>query len=927
MKIFKIFAGIFITFALIIGMTSVLYLKVLPWAVANKKVMAFTQTAVSKILGADFRIENPRLKTEWKSGLYLKFKNASIKNKDKILLNIDNFDSIMSLKNIFKKEFIIKRIYIDDVYADVSGILNLPPFKDKKEGKGAITVDIFKSDMKIKHANVFYQIDKENSVNADVKNLQITDNPNKKYLTYDAHAVLARDGHTLDLWTKEDGKNTIIENKEKLVIKDSDIKVDKTHILFNGEVDSKNYKLNFKAEKFKVNDAIDILDSQVVANNLSDYLAYFKNTGGDFNFDVDINNEKIKGNLDLNRLSFDLIPCNNMPVLLNQGSVTFDNNKIKLKDFKGYYGGRAYNSIDFEGSIKDYIKSVDTDLIGNAVITNDFAEKYFSKMVSYPLKIQGHADTRIILKSKNNKMDLVWLYKFEKGNGFIIDGEETFINDKALRILVAKMHLENNILALKSIDYHIARPDEKRKRNHIPILSMNGNIDLSDGKQVVKDIGITLTKPMPSGFVNLLMKQNLFKNGTFTGYMRYVNKGKNPVLDGDFQINEVGIPSQRLFVKKGQVKTENNNLHIIANGGYRRSKYDIDAKIKNEIVFPIIVRDAKLTVENIDIERYLQAFNNQTVSEHASENVNEAISKSLEKEVDEEGDSSTFDLANLIVEKCTLNAKKGNYKKIDFSDVVANLTLDKNSILNINSNRFNIAEGQAEAKINCDMKKHKYNMVLALMRVNSDIMATELVNLPREIKGKASGIIDINTDKTLKLNGSVKFIVQNGEIAKIGLVEYTMKVASLFRNPIVMITPSVVADLVDIPEGKFDRINGTLTLERNVIRRMVIKSTSPMLSTYIVGRYNLDNQDAILRVYTRFSNRKKGAYGFLRSLSLNTLANRIPLSTRNNSNYYEAEIKELPPIDADEKDCQIFLTKVDGDIVSNNFLSALLRIK
>lgn len=924
MKILKILAGIFISFTVIIGLTSVLYLKVLPWAVANKKVMAFTQNSISKILGAEFKIEKPHLKTEWKSGLYLKFKNASIKNGDKILLNIDDFDSIMSLKNIFKKEFLIKKIYINNAYADVSGILNLPPFKETKEQKGGITLDIFKADMNIKNADVFYQIDKENSVKANLKDVKFVDNPNKKYLTYDAHAVLMRDNHTLDLHSKEDGENTIIENKEKLIIKNSDIKVDKTHILFNGEVDSKNYKLNFKAKNFKVNDAIDILDSQIVANNLSDYLAYFKNTGGDFNFNVDINNEKIKGKLDLNKLYFDLIPFNNLPVLLNKGNVSFDNDNIKLKNFKGYYDGKPYNSMDFEGSIKDYIKSVDTDLIGNAVVTNDFAEKYFSKMVSYPLKIKGKADTRVMLKSKYNKMDLVWLYKFEKGNGFIIDGEETFMNNTAIRVLAANMHLENNLLTLKSIDYHIAHPNTKERN---PILSMNGSIDLSDGKQVIKDMGLTLTKPMPSGFVNMLMKQNLFKNGTFTGYMRYVNNGKNPILDGDFQINEVGIPSQRLFVKKGQVKTEGDNLHIIAHGGYRRSRYDIYAKIKNEIVFPIVVRDANLTVDNMDVEKYLQAFNNQTVSDHASNNVNEAISKSLEKEVDENSDTSTFDLANLIVEKCTLKAKKGNYKKIDFANVVANLTLDKNSILNINSNRFDIAEGQAEAKINCDMKKHKYNMILAFIRVNSDTMATELVNLPKEIKGKASGIIDINTDESLKLNGNIKFVIQNGEIAKIGFVEYTMKVASLFRNPIVMVTPSVVADLVNMPEGKFDRINGTLTLERNVIRRMVIKSVSPMLSTYIVGRYNLDNQDAILRVYTRFSNRKKGAYGFLRSLSLNTLANRIPLSTRNNSNYYEAEIKELPPIEADEKDCQIFLTKVDGDIVSNNFLSSLHRIK
>ena len=74
------------------------------------------------------------------------------------------------------------------------------------------------------------------------------------------------------------------------------------------------------------------------------------------------------------------------------------------------------------------------------------------------------------------------------------------------------------------------------------------------------------------------------------------------------------------------------------------------------------------------------------------------------------------------------------------------------------------------------------------------------------INGKASGIIDINTDKTLKLNGTIKFVIQNGEIAKIGLVEYVLKFAAIFRNPVAMISPGIFADIVNMPEGKFDKI-------------------------------------------------------------------------------------------------------------------------
>ena len=75
------------------------------------------------------------------------------------------------------------------------------------------------------------------------------------------------------------------------------------------------------------------------------------------------------------------------------------------------------------------------------------------------------------------------------------------------------------------------------------------------------------------------------------------------------------------------------------------------------------------------------------------------------------------------------------------------------------------------------------------------------------------------------------------------------------------------------------------------------------------------------------SNKGEGFAGFLRNISLNSLANRISSNERNEGNYYSSEIEQIPQIDADEKDAQIFLTKVDGDVINFNFLSSLKRIK
>ena len=142
-----------------------------------------------------------------------------------------------------------------------------------------------------------------------------------------------------------------------------------------------------------------------------------------------------------------------------------------------------------------------------------------------------------------------------------------------------------------------------------------------------------------------------------------------------------------------------------------------------------------------------------------------------------------------------------------------------------------------------------------------------------------------------------------------------------------MISPTTIWDIINVPDGKFNKIEGSLEISNNVIEHIKIKSFAPQLSAYIAGRFDLDSRDASLRIYTRLTNKKKGVYGVLRNISLSSIASRVSLGSRNDSNYYASELSELPSIDANDKDCQIFLTKVEGDIEKNNFISSLKRIK
>ena len=899
---------------------------------SDSRVISYVESVAQKAVGVDVNIEKPVLKTGFSPVLAFSADKINLTKDKKELLNIDNLAAEVSFAEILKKNIIINHVKLGYFYADVSEILSLPVMnqEQKNEQKNDWKIDVFESILAVDKALILYNVDKDTKIVLNADNLQIDGDVLKKHVRYNVKADILKGQNKLTISTS-DGGHVYLENKEKFVAKDCKVLINQSNIIFGGFIDKNaNYDFGISSDKFSIPAVLDLLDSQIVPNNISEILVYFKDIDGDFNFNFNISNKDLRGDINLLKAGFKVVPVADLPVLLTDGKVTLDSQKVVLKGFKGYYDGKPYNKMDFEGTVGDYLKSIDTNLKGNAVVTNDFSSKYLSKMAGYPIHIEGKADTKITLKSKYNKIDLDWLFIFKKGNGFVFDGNESTMNDLANRAMYAKMHFENMLLNLEQLSYYAGNPEHKRKDSRIPILSMNGNFDFSNGDMAIRDVGFELPKPMPSGFINLLMKQKIFRNGTFTGSMQIINTGRYPVLSGNMKAENVAIPSQRLFIKNGEFKVENNLMHITSDGRYRRSVYDLKGAIVNQLKFPIVVKNITLSVDNIDVLRYLKLFNAQQAV--APTDLNTELLKTVDtgQDVDsddESDDAQAFDLSNLIVEECILKVAKGAYKQINFANVAAKLTLDKNNMLKIQSNKFDIAEGTSSAKIDCDLKNHKYSIRLGIKEVNSDIIATSLLNLSKEIDGRASGLIELNTDDSLKLNGRIRFKVYKGIIGKVGLVEYIMKVAALFRNPLTMVSPSTISDLVNVPEGRFDQIDGDLILKDNVVMPMKIKSSAPQLSSYIVGTYNLENQDASLRIYTKFSNRKKGLYGMFRNLSLNSLSNRIPLSSRNDSNYYEAEISQIPDIDADEKDCQIFLTKVDGDVEHNNFLSSLKKIK
>ena len=925
----KYFKIIVITILSLVVLGILFYIKIIPVLVQNNFIISQTEKIASKVTKSEVKIVNPILKTNFSSNIGFSIKKISIKKDNTYILNIENLDTNFSFKKIFSKVIIINKFGIDNIFIDANKLMELVPSDNTASNTSDNNwkINIFNAVLYLNKCMMVYEFAPDTVIELNAEKLFV-DNREKeeRFVHFNLNTDITKKENNVHIAIADDNK-VVIRNKH-LYIDNCPLIINKSTIFFNARAGrDTGYILEVFANKFYIKDIIDLLQTNIMENNIDETLEYIKDLKGNFDFKFKLTKEDLDGKIKFNKIAGKLTALNNIPFEINSGDISLNAKDMKLTNFKGWYNNNKINTFDFGGRINDYAKTMDMEIIINSKITNEFMKDYLSKTAGLSLELIGTSQSKIILKSLNNIFDITMMGKLAKGNDILVEGT-SLTPTKFDRAYKTDLHLNGNNLNIETINYYIAKEITKATKGITPILTINGNINLPDG--AIIDLGFDIPNPLPSEFLNVLIGQRLFRKGTFSGNLHYWNKNNVPKISGNIKAEKIRIPSQRLFLREGNINTDIDLIKVKAKGKYKRCSFDFSGSILNEIIFPIIIKNTTLTLDNIDVDRIMRTMNAPVQSTQDAQKAYTNYSGNDDNEdmdISDDDVAQTFDLKNIIIEECIVNIIKGKYKDILFSNIKAKMSLDKNSVFKMHSNRFDIAEGISSVAVNCDIPAQKYHLVLGIKDVNSDIMSTSILNLPKEISGKASGIIDLNTDESLKLNGMIKFNVKNGSIPKVGLLEYVFKFASLFRNPIAMISPSTLSDLVNIPEGNFDWIKGDLKLKDNKIELMKIKSYSPQLSSYIIGCYDLENSDAILRIYTKFSNKNKGFAGILRNISLNSLANRIPTKNRNDINYYAAELAQLPKIDADEKDCQIFLTKVDGDLEHNNFLSSLKKIK
>ncbi len=916
------------------------YLLFLPKIVESNVLKTTLNKVTKEFLDADLKYQNPKLKTYLAPKIDFSIDNLVLKNNSqggqKELLNLQNVEFSFGFNKIFNKELEIKKLKASKLIVKADDLIDSIKIKEQNQNPPAPLdwkINLINSDISLDEFNLSYFVnDKKTHLDIKLDDTKIITNENDiKKLKFNLDGKIIKNNKQY-VSIKSNCTDKIDFDFDKIKVNDLEVKLNDSIIKINSDITADKISLNAKSDKFLIDDIFDLVNSDFIIPNGQAMLSPLITPKGSVKFDVNMINNDLSGFVYLNNASAKLKDVSNIPLNVTSGKIKITKDEIEFVDFDGFYGKNKNNKIKIAGTIKDYYKTFDSNIIIDSVITNEFFKDYLSKLIANTvLYVSKPSGTRVIYKSKNNVMNITWLAKISKGVNFGVSEEKSALSDYD-RAVMGEFELKDDTLDIKNINYYIA-PDIKRGVKLSPIIVFSALMKL-DGR--LDKISVGFGREMPCEFLNVFIGQKLFKKGTIKGNIEVLFKNAIPYLNADMVINKTLIPTQRMYIKTASLNTKNSLINVDAKGRFKRASFDFKGKIKNELKTPIIIKNLNLDIDNLDVERILASFNNQQSNQSSqsaqtkqSEAQIDAQNKKINSEEDlmSQSDDYMFDTSLLRIEDCNFSLQKGNYKEIDFGNIKAKLTLNDKGILKIQSNKFDIAKGISTLKVECDLQKLKYYIRLGVKGIDSNLMAKVLFNLDKEITGNADGLIELNGDETLRLNGFIKFLVHQGTIGKIGLVEYVLKIASVFRNPVVMVSPGAIMDIVSIPEGKFDKIQGEIDIKNNVLSRINIQSYSSTLSALIRGRFDMERHDASIRIYTRFSSDKKSIFGFLRNISLSTLANKVKMNSRNDANYYESELKDLPQIDVEEENTQVFLTQVEGDIEHYNFLSSLKKIK
>ena len=664
------------------------------------------------------------------------------------------------------------------------------------------------------------------------------------------------------------------------------------------------YNLMVSTNKFNLENLNNSQKIEVLPKEMQDLFAQFKNYKGYADINFGLNKNLLTGSIKFNKPQFEHIKSN-IPFNFDDFNIHFNNGVIHVNDMVAriadmpFFGDISISEITKSPRISGYFTSK---------VTDDFLQNYVPKNISDKIRIVGDVNLSSKLSGTADNFNIMPKVTFFPEADITIDGTSLGeISDK--REFDADINITKEKINIKKLDYIKYIASQNNKINPIVFATINGVLDIkADNIIEPREVNVKTHKNISARILNILLKKQVLKQGSFSCDMKYNNQKLKGILDA----RNLDIPLFDTVVKNIKINAD-KDIDLSLFGFLNDSKIKIESIIENNLISKPEVHSLKISADQLDNDKLLRSLSKARKAMNTSNEI---------KNVDFTG----FHLCNGII-----NVKKLIVKSLVADDVTSNFAIDEKGIFKAEGINLKVGQGNIKGNVEYDLINNQFNGDFELANVDSNYVAESLFASKNQVYGNANGKVFLEskgtTDEEIikNLQGFVYFDISDGRMPKLGSLEYLLRASNIIKSGITGFTLNSILEILNLVKtGYFSNINGSCKIENGIAKDIEIFSKGENLSLYIHGAYDISKTHADLEILGRLSRKISTVFGTFGNASLNTFFKLIPgisMFDYSRKDFVE-NVEKIPTFTNGDYEAKVFQAIIDGNINESGYVQS-----
>lgn len=378
------------------------------------------------------------------------------------------------------------------------------------------------------------------------------------------------------------------------------------------------------------------------------------------------------------------------------------------------------------------------------------------------------------------------------------------------------------------------------------ILFVNGEIkDVSKKYPKISNLKVELDGVRELG-ICAFRNSKLFVKGhlTASGYL------SKPEIKGNFDITNLSIPALHTSINKAVVAINNPAADFDVTGlNLNGSSFNVSGNaVLNSTVK---VSNLKVVSQSVNADKVLK------VTEDFSKLGNAPSSSSVAVHIS--SSSSSSGNVPVIISSGNLNIKYLSSGNIVLKNIVSKISMNKN-IFYLNDFSADAFNGKLSGDISTNIVSGLIKAKVKGTGLDADKTVVDCANMKNTLYGTLNFVSDISfkgstyQEQMNSLKGAVNLMIKDGQFGSFGRFETFLRADNLLTHTFLSSSiGALINSVAPYNTAQFSVLNGQMTFANGYADISKLSSSGKNMSLYIVGKYNLINNNADMNIAGRVS--------------------------------------------------------------------------